>query len=333
MADMNIFQDEAFSVPNLTFTINDMEPVPSRLGSMGLFEEEGVTTTTVQIEKDGDTLALVPAAERGAPGLVVNGSKRSLIPFNTIHLPERATIAADQVQGIRAFGSMTELMGVQAIVNKRLAKMRNQIDATHEWHRIGAVKGQILDADGTTVLLDLYDRFKIQQTVFSLDLDKADTDMRLKCAELLDLIEDLLPGQTTTGVRVQCGRQLWMALLANKSIKETYLNTQMAASLRGDPREAIDFCGVVFERYRGKVGKTAYVGDDEGYAIPMGVPGLFQTKFGPADYMDTVNTMGLPYYAQQEPMDFKKGIMLEAQSNPLQICTRPGAIVKIKLKK
>ena len=120
MADIAIFDDEAFTVTALTAALNDQPYLPGRISALGLFREEGVTTLTVQIEKDGDTLALVPAGERGSSGLVVAASKRNLIPFNTVHLPERFTIKADEIQGIRAFGTRTELQAVQDVVNTRL---------------------------------------------------------------------------------------------------------------------------------------------------------------------------------------------------------------------
>ncbi|QDQ24935.1 major capsid protein [Chitinimonas arctica] len=329
MAELTIFQDDAFSVSSLTATINDQVPIPSKLGDLGLFDEEGINTTTVQIEKDGETLSLVPAGQRGQPGLVVHGSKRTLIPFNVIHLPQTASITADEVQGVRAFGSMTELAAIGAVVEKRLKKMRRQLDATHEFHRIGAVKGQVLDADGSSVLLDLYDRFGIEQQVLPFELGKADTDLRLKCGLVQDLIEDTLGNLTFSGVRVQCGKNFWNVLITHKSYRETFLATEMAASLRGDPREAFEFGGVTFERYRGRLGGIGFVGDDEAYAVPIGVSDLFITRFAPADYMETVNTTGLPYYAKQEAMDFGKGIAMEAQSNPLHLCTRPRAVIKL----
>ena len=83
--------------------INEQQYLPGRLSSLGLFREEGITTLTVQIEKDGDTLALVPAGERGTSGLVVGASKRVLIPFNTVHLPQRFTIKAD-IEGLQVVG-------------------------------------------------------------------------------------------------------------------------------------------------------------------------------------------------------------------------------------
>ncbi|ORC49923.1 major capsid protein E [Burkholderia sp. A27] len=329
MADIALLNDDAFSLSSLSAAINEQPQVPSRLATLGLFEEEGITTTVVQIERDGDTLALVPAGQRGASGAVVVGSKRNMIPFNTVHLPQRATIGADEIQNLRAFGSETELEAIQTVINKRLAKMRRQLDATHEFHRIGAVKGLILDADGKSVVADLLDRFGIEQTVISFELVKTDTEVRLKCADLLDAIEDALGNTPFTGVRVLCGRNFWKLLIAHKALKETYLNTAMASALRGDPRDTFEFGGCTFERYRGRVGEIGYVADDEAWAVPEGVPDLFITRFAPADYMETVNTNGLPYYAKQELMDFGKGVELEAQSNPIHLCTRPKAVIKL----
>jgi len=45
--------------------------------------------------------------------------------------------------------------------------------------------------------------------------------------------------------------------------------------------------------------------------------------------METVNTLGVPYYAKQEPRRMGKGIDLEAQSNPITLCTKPRAIIKL----
>lgn len=55
----------------------------------------------------------------------------------------------------------------------------------------------------------------------------------------------------------------------------------------------------------------------------------FITRYAPANYTETVNTMGLPMYAKAEPRKFNKGFDIEAQTNPLNLCTRPGAIVKL----
>ena len=44
------------------------------------------------------------------------------------------------------------------------------------------------------------------------------------------------------------------------------------------------------------------------------MPGLFVTRFGPANYVETVNTLGLPYYAKSEPLEMGKGMKLGTAS-------------------
>lgn len=331
MADIAIFEDDAFSVSSLTAAINEQEYLPGRISSLGLFREEGISTLTVQIEKDGDTLALVPSGERGTSGLVVGGAKRTLIPFNTVHLPERFTIKADEIQGIRAFGTRSELQAVQDVVNKRLAKARRQLDATHEFQRMGALNGQVLDADGKTVLLDIYKSFGVNRQKLPMGLNSPDTELRVKCGEALDMQEEALGSVTSSGSRAMCGKNFWNKLIVHKSVKETYLNTMQAASLRGDAREAFEFGGIVWERYRGKVAGVAFVHDDKALLIPEGVPDLYISSFAPADYMETVNTQGIPYYSKIEPLPFNKGVAGEAQSNPLHLCTRPRAQILLEM--
>ncbi|MBX8469740.1 major capsid protein [Pseudomonas sp. RIT778] len=331
MADIAIFEDDAFSVPSLTAAINEQEYLPGRISSLGLFREEGTTNLTVQVEKDGDTLALVPAGERGSSGLVVGGSKRNLIPFNTVHLPERFTIKADEIQGIRAFGTRTELQSVQDVVNRRLAKARRQIDATHEFQRMGALNGQVLDADGKTVLLDIYKSFGVNRQKMPMGLGNPETNVRVRAGEALDMQEEALGSVTSSGSRAFCGKNFWNKLVDHPSVKETYLNTLQAASLRGDARESFEFGGIVWERYRGKVAGVQFVHDDKALLIPEGVPDLYISVFAPADYMETVNTEGLPYYSKLEPLPFNKGVAGEAQSNPLHLCTRPRAQILLEL--
>ncbi|WP_095083727.1 major capsid protein [Pseudomonas sp. Irchel s3h17] len=331
MADIGIFTDDVFSVSSLTAAINEQEYLPGRISSLGLFREEGITTLTVQIEKDGDTLALVPAGERGTSGLVVGASKRQMIPFNTVHLPQRFTIKADEIQGIRAFGTATELQAVQGVVNTRLSKAKRQLDATHEFQRMGALNGLILDADGSTVLLNIYQAFGVQQQSLSMGLNDSATKIRVKCAEALDMQDDELGSVTSSGARAFCGKNFWNKLVTHKSVEETYKNTMQAAELRGDARESFELGGIVWERYRGRIAGVAFIHDDQALLIPEGVPDLYISCFAPADYMETANTQGLPYYSKLEPLPFNKGMEGEAQSNPLHLCTRPRAQILLTL--
>ncbi|GAA5231753.1 major capsid protein [Verticiella sediminum] len=329
MADISLFQDEAFSVPNLAAAINEQPYVPGRIGELGLFNERGVSTTVVQIEYDGATLKLVAAKPRGGVADITTLGPRKLIPFNTVHLPQRSTMLADEIQSIRAFGSQSELETAVARVASYQATHRTQLDMTHEFQRIGAIKGQILDADGETVLLDVYQAFNIEQTSFSMALGDVNTIVRDRCDDVLDLIETALGATPTRSARALCGREFWKKLTSHKSVRETYLNTAQAAELRGELSGSFEIGGISFERYRGSMKGKPYVPANEAFAFPEGVPEFFITRFAPGDYLETVNTDGLPYYSRVEVLPYGKGLGIESQSNPLHIPTRPKAVIRL----
>lgn len=331
MASIEIFQGDEFSVTTLTAAINELPFKPHLIGSLGLFSEEGITTITAQIEYDGTKLGLVSAKPRGGVADPTTLEGRRLLPFNTVHLPQRSTMMADEIQGIRAFGSASETEVAQSRVNKYLQKHKVQLDLTHEWQRVGAINGKIYDADGTTVLLDIYQTFGITPTTFKMELDKPATIARSKCEDIVDLIAEQLGGIPVSGARAICGKKFWKELTNHKSVRETYLNTQQAAELRGKVANDFELGGITFSRYRGSLNGTPYVADDEARAFPEGVDDFFITRYAPGDYIETVNTEGLPYYSKTEPLPFGKGLQIESQSNPLHLVTRPKAVIQLKM--
>ena len=57
------------------------------------------------------------------------------------------------------------------------------------------------------------------------------------------------------------------------------------------------------------------------------VPGMFMTRFGPADYLGNgQHQVGLPRYAKQVMKQNGKGMDLEVQMNAISWCTRPEAL-------
>lgn len=333
MASLDIFNNDAFSVQSLTKAINDTPHQPMRIGELGWFAEDGITTTSLSIEKQGTTLSLIPSAQRGAPGKPVGNDKRSLIPINTVHLPQRGAVIADEVQNLRAFGSENELEAVQTMVNKKLAKMRRNIDVTLEYQRIGAIRGQVLDADGTTVLLDLFNTFGVVQQTHDMKLDVDATKVKMETVGAKRKVEDALGGLMYRSLRALCSATFFDALVGHPAVVAAYDRWMNGEFLRTDQRDGggFYFAGVFWEEYRGNVSGQDFIPAGDAFLVPEGVPDLFVTNFAPADYMETVNTNGLPYYAKQEPMSFNKGVELESQSNPISINTRPRSVVRLHI--
>lgn len=333
---LDIFNNDAFSVTNLTDAINEIKFVPGRIGQMGLFEAESVDTTTIAIEKKGDILILVPPTPRGGPGTTIDKEKRDLRPLIIPHFEINDAVYAEEVQNVRAFGQERALMTVMQKVAQRQRTHVNSFIATEEYARIGAIKGIITYADGST--LNLFNEFGVQQEDeinFALG-SSTDGALRKKCAGVVRQMSDILEGIPFTGLHAFCGDDFFDDLISNKEVRETYLNWQAAQELRqgyvanGLSYGAFPFGGIMWENYRGAVGGTKFVDKDKCHIFPTGVPGLFKTVYAPADYEETVNTMGRRLYTRQFPMQNGKGRNLDTQMNALQYCTRPKVLLKGK---
>ena len=116
---------------------------------------------------------------------------------------------------------------------------------------------------------------------------------------------------------------------------EAYKDWQTGLALRSDMRTGFTFAGIPFEEYFGEasVGTTtrSFIAEGESHACPDATVDTFSTYFAPADFNETVNTLGQPLYAKQEPRKFDRGTDLHTQSNPLPMCHRPALLVKVTM--
>jgi len=336
MPALDIFGSSAFTMVALTDAINKMPYVPGRIGQLGLFREQGVSTTSVMIEEREGSLNLVETTARGAPAVQNTTNKRKARSLVVPHIALEDTILADEVQNVRAFGSESMLEGVQAVVNQRMSEMASKMDATLEHLRIGAIKGQILDADGSAVIYDLFTEFGVtQHTEIDFDLDNATPApgvIKKKCHDIRRKIEDELGAQPYDHVHAICGADFFDDLITHSEVEKAYERYLDGAFLRqGQARGSFEYSGIVFEEYRGRVGTVDFTDASKPYFFPVGVPGLFRQYNAPADFVETANTIGLPRYAKQAAdQQFARWVMLHVQSNPLPICTRPRVLIKSK---
>lgn len=343
MPSWDTFNSDAFSLQSLTAAILKAPYKPGRIGELRLFGEKGITTTTVVVEEKNGKLSLIQTSPRGGPAPNPLGrSGRTARSFLAPHLTRDSAVYADEVQNVRAFGSENDVELVQNIVNERLATLRQMQEVTLEYHRIGAIKGTILDADGATTLFNLFTEFGVVQQTLDWALDVTTTNVRGKCIETARMIESELGAAVYTGLRALCSSTFFDALVDHDTVKEAF-KYQEGQMLQKDLRKGFVFGGITFEEYSGSVNKpdesaaVDFIADNEAYVFPEGAMvedgPLFRTFFAPADYIETVNTIGLPIYAKQapDPSGMNKYVKLESQSNPLCLCLRPRAVVKVTI--
>lgn len=336
MASMDVFKADAFSMMGMLAAQEKVQYKPQFLGSLNLFASKPQRTRVVAIEERERTLALIPTSPIGAPPEQRSADKRKVRNFNTVRLAKQSRIMADTIQGIRAFGSETELQQVQTEVAARLQALNDDLELTWEHHRLGAVQGLLLDADGST-LYNFFTEFGISQPNeldFAFDLFAA--------GELRPFIEKNVvramirasKGAMGTGSRIigLCGDDFWDALVNHAEVRQTYLNQVAAAELRdGTAFGTFQFAGVTWVNYRGTDdGTTVAIGAGKVKFFPAGAGDLFQVAWAPAEFLDAVNMPGRPVtpLTLLDPSGRNAFVDVEIYSYPLFICTRPEVLLR-----
>ena len=137
----NPFENPAFSMSALTAAINILPNNYGLMDSMGLFPSKPVRFRSVVVEEKNGILTLLPTMPVGSPGTVGKRGKRKLRSFAIPHIPHDDVVLPEEVQGIRAFGSESELQTVASVMAEHLQTMRNKHAITLEHLRMGALKG------------------------------------------------------------------------------------------------------------------------------------------------------------------------------------------------
>lgn len=317
---MDLFKDY-FTRETLAGVLKKAPYIPGRLGETGLFIKHGLNTTTALIEElpTNAVTADSAAIPRGAPAASMSLDTRKIHSFQTSSYAWSGAVLADEVLNVRAAGG-----GAAEVISSRVAeltaKLKSKAEIQLEYLRMACLKApsnSIGNAPASDVIAVQSDVTKLREEL----LNKIQVPM-----------ETALGGIPYTGVRVFCSTGYWSKLIENKWIKDTYLNTSAAATLRQSGlTEEVAVAGVVFERYRGQ--GTLALATDTAIAVPEGVADLFHEVYAPDDTLSSVGAgaLGQSYYLRSFLIDEDKGWKLTLQTHPLMVCSRPEAIITLSL--
>lgn len=320
---------DLFTTTTLTGAINKLPVAPTRAGQLGIFEEEGVSTTSIMIENRDGRLFLVPNISRSDDPTPTKDNKRKRRTFETAHLPASDQLLPSDLQNFKAFGDSDETDYQAQVINNKLEKLKTSLEVTREFQRVGALRGRILDADGS-VMYDLYKEFGVTQKKILVPLGIETTNVRKLLLDAKRHSESKLTGVLVTGFKAFCGSSWFDEFTAHPSVEKAYANYQEAADrLGGDMRKGFTFGGIEFEEYNAKVSNQEFFPTNVAQVFPIAKGGVYKMFNAPANYNETVNTIGQPYYSKAEERKMGKGWDLEAQSNPLAMCTFPEALVEL----
>lgn len=315
---MDLFRDY-FTRETLSAVVNKTPYVPGQLGAAGLFTSQGLTNTTALIEEMPlESVSESSAIPRGAPAGVIVLGARKMHPFQTKSYGWKASVLADEVLNVRAAGGGAAEV-IQTRIAEKTTKLRRQAEFQHEYLRMAALNAPSNDL-GTAPAAAV------------VAFGASDSAIRAAIHNNIVLpLETALAGMPYGGIDAYCSDTYWVALIESKTVRETYLNTQAAAELRNAPADSFTYGGVTWHRYR--AGGNCAITAGTAKIVPRGVPNLFIQAFAPNDTLDSVGNgaMGQPVYLSSVPIEGNKGYVLDMQSHPVMVCTRPAAVLTIDL--
>ena len=164
----------------------------------------------------------------------------------------------------------------------------------------------------------------------------AGTNVQGKVRTVLRAIEDNLKGETMTTAHALVSSEFFDKLISHPKTEDAYkfFSATGGQPLREDMRRAFPFAGILFEEYNGSVTLSngtseRLIPTGEGIAFPMGTFDTFTTYGGPANLLETANTIGLPLYARQM-MDAKgRWIDLMTEASILPVNKRPRLAIRL----
>ena len=338
MAGIDVFKADAFSMMSLMQAIEEVDHKPQFLGTLGLFEDAPQRTRVVAVESRDNVLALIQTSQVGAPIAQKGADKSKLRNFNTVRIAKGSRITSDEIQGIRAFGSETELQQVQTEVARRLMQLVRDVELTWEHHRLGAIKGIVLDADASTIV-DFFSEFGVTQPT-EVDFDfSAITAGNLRPKIEDEIVRPLIraaKGAFVTGSRITCicGDTFWDELVNHPDVRTTFLNQAEASQLReGTAFGTFRYANVDWANYRGTDDNTTVsVATAEAKFFPTNAPGVFKVAWAPSESMEAANQPGVPLRPLTLPDTSGRNafVDVEVYSYPLYVCTRPLTLRRAK---
>lgn len=319
--------------------INDIPNTYGKIQQAGHFTlNEGITTTTVQMDRVSDELNILEERPRGSAPSQAGGEEIVPHVFAVPHIPHEDFLRPADLQDRRKPGDTGPDTKTRKLSKKtRMLRMAQAL--TLEYMRMGAIKGKLYGGSGK-LLYDFYNEFGFTQEVLSLELADTGKDVPGALRVAKRYIEDNIEAGMMMGeYHCYCSASFFDKLTSHAKVSQAYQYYQASAGQadpnRNDLRTGFYYQGIVFEEYNAtaKLKKTGapvkFIEDDAAYLFPRNVPNMFRTYFAPADHIDYVNTEGQEVYMFEIDPGTGRYLELVSESNPFPINTKPNGVVKL----
>lgn len=342
---LDILRNDAFSVVSLRRLVDNLPFVPTMLGQMGLFNPQPVRTREIILYEEDGNVHLIPTTEIGSPDVHQIRDQGRARLLRTKRLAKMDTVRAGELIGIAdtAIPETIRLRTAQELTAKRLSKLKSDLEATKELHRLGALQGKLVDADGTTVIYNYFDEYGISQpptisvNYSTLSEDEIAMFFQENVIVPMELtLKDRVPNGVQVGALV--GDYHWGRLMRHPGFRKLWELKALTQATAVDPLFApnnwrtIDFAGIRWINYRGSTSGDIAVPTADAIFFPMNARDVFDVYWAPGETLLDITSPGLPEYVYLQPdvrtaMPEKLDIFLRCY--PLYACIFPKCLIRM----
>jgi len=335
-----VIENPRYSVRGLSDAIMNVPNEYDLLARMGLFPERGIRTTFVEIERKDGVLNILPQGLRGGPATKARSTSRDKVIVKTGYIPHENRVMADDLQNLPAFGTEDFFEQFDEVVMEKMEETAAKFRQTFEYYRWGALRGNVYDADGASVLYNSYDLMGETQSSFDFKFGTTTADGPLAAAKAMRRhLEKSLRGETMTGMLVLASAEFMDKLTTHPHMAKTYENQQGRPNpLLDDLWDGFVHGGVMYVEHNGVASyvdpetgaetEHRFIPEGEAIAVPLGTRQTFKSYFAPGTAIDTVNMPGQAMYVSPKLLDHNRGIELAYESAPLFLVQKPRLVLR-----
>lgn len=293
-------------------------------------------TTTVGLVYDSATGKVLPIGDRATTNEKNNkntlGKKtRKEIPVNALHITAFGDIDSDEVQDIPEPTNKEKLESFNKYVSGEVDAIEQSLEATREFHALGALMGEVKDIDGTTQY-NLHTLMGVTKTPINIDDTKLDEEdgLRLELHRAKSVAKSKLKGRVIKGFIMLCGEVAYEEFAFAKDTKTDVRNNNLKYVTDGFS-DGFNYQSIDFVEYDGSIGETSFIGENEAILLPI-VDGLYCITPTPGKGTDAINKKGQKTYITSEKLKHNVGVELKGQSNYVAYVEVPDAVQHITVK-
>jgi hypothetical protein len=346
---LDVFRNnDAFAVAALQRVARNVPFIPTMLGQMALFDPKPLIGTEFVIiyEEDGN-VRIIPFTERGSPDVQQARDDGRFFALKAKRVAKMDTLRASELLNVAnmALPMDVRTRNAATVLASRTEKLKSDLEATKEFHRLAAIQGKLLDADGTTVVEDYFDTFGVTPptlvTVNFSALTEDETQMYFQETFVqpmqLALKNRWIMGRTYIAALV--GDGFWGKLMRNPAIRGIWKRQEEGRALamamnplaRTNNWTELDFGGIRFIHYRGSTAGDIGIASNAAHFFPVNAPDVFNVYWAPGETLPQVAQEGQPEYLMIQPdvrSEMPSHVDVFLRSYPLYACIFPKGLMR-----